>query len=198
MVPVLPGREPEFDASFLRRLRDGDAEAFAAVVRALVPQVRRMAMHYFRSPFDQEEAIQEAFLLLHRQKEAIDPLRAHELSGFVLTLARRRMLDLLRARGQQPAAEEVRDEHWVDETEAPFARAAESELVLLLERFEQRLKPAYRPFFRAVFVEGRDVDEARDALGLKRLRARYLKMVLLRALRRHQPLQDYLGKRARP
>jgi RNA polymerase sigma-70 factor (ECF subfamily) len=185
----------EFDAAFLRSLRSGDPETFATVVRLHVQRLRRMAMHYFRSPFDQEEAVQEAFLLLYRQREAVDPLRAEELSGFILTLARRRMLDLLRARGKAAPPEELRDEHWVDESAAPFQTAVDAQLTALLEQFAQRLKPSYRPFFQAVFVEGKDFDQARDALGLARLRARYLKMVLLRSLRRHGPLQEYLGKR---
>ena len=74
MDPVLTSKkETEFDASFLRMVRQGDAEAFAALVRVFTPRIRRMAMQYFRSPFDQEEAVQEVFLLLHRQREAIDP-----------------------------------------------------------------------------------------------------------------------------
>lgn len=196
MDPVLAGRrEVEFDASFLRLVRQGDAEAFAALVRVFGPRVRRMAMHYFRSPFDQEEAVQEVFLLLHRQREAIDPVRSVQLAGFILTLARRRMLDLLRSRRKEAPAEELKDDALADDSQAPLQQAAEAELVELLKRFEEKLNPKYRSYFRAVFVEGRDFDEAREALGLSRLRARYLKLVLLRALRRHLPLLEYLGKR---
>jgi RNA polymerase sigma factor (sigma-70 family) len=195
MAPVLERREQGMDAALLRMVRGGDAKAFEAVVRAFAPRVRRMAMHYFRSPFDQEDATQEVFLLLHRQRESVDPLRAAEFPGFVLTLARRRMVDLLRARGHQPPPEPLEDEHWVDDAEAPAQRAADAQLAELIQRFESKLKPAYRAFFRAVFVEGKDFDEARGALGLGQLRARYLKMVLLRALRRHAPLLEYLGKR---
>lgn len=185
----------EFDASFLRRVRQGDAEAFATLVRVFGPRVRRMAMQYFRSPFDQEEAVQEVFLLLHRQREAIDPLRSTELAGFILTLARRRMLDLLRARRKDAPTQELHDEAWTDQTQAPLQQAADAQLLELLKQFEEKLKPAWRAYFRAVFVEGKDFDEARDTLGLARLRARYLKLVLLRALRRHPPLLEYLGKR---
>ncbi len=187
----------EFDATFLRAVRGGDAAAFTALVKVYVPRVRRMAVHYFKSPFDQEEAVQEAFLLLYRQREAVDPLRADALGGFVLTLARRRMLDLLRAAGRQPPGDELDEGQWEADEPGPFEAAADAELAALVGRFEARLKPAWRPYFRAVFVEGRDFDEAREALGLGRLRARYLKAVLLRALRRHRPLKEYFGKAVR-
>lgn len=185
----------ELDTDFLRRLRQGEAEAFGGLVRAFAPRVRRMALHYFRSPFDQEEAVQEVFLLLHRQREAIDPLRAAELPGFVLTLARRRMLDLLRLKQKEAPSDELTDEAWADHSQEPLRQVEDAELAALLKQFEEKLKPAYRTYYRAVFVEGKDFDEARAVLGLSRLRSRYLKMVLLRALRRHQPLLEYLGKR---
>ena len=189
--------EADFDASFLRMVRQGDAEAFSTLVRAFGPRIRRMAMHYFRSPFDQEEAVQEVFLLLHRQREAIDPLRGSELPGFLLTLARRRMVDLLRARRTEASGDELQDEDWIDDTQAPLQQAADAELLEVLKRFEEKLKPAWRAFFRTVFVDGKDFDEARDVLGLARLRARYLKLVILRALRRHPPLLDYLERGGR-
>lgn len=196
---VLAVKRPmELDTDFLRRLRQGEAEAFGGLVRAFAPRVRRMAIHYFRSPFDQEEAVQEVFLLLHRQREAIDPLRAAELSAFVSTLARRRMFDLLRTKQKEAPSEELSDEAWADDSEEPLRRVQDAELVELLKRFEEKLKPAYRSYFRAVFVEGKEFDEARAALALSRLRSRYLKMVLLTALRRHPPLLDYLGKRRAP
>jgi RNA polymerase sigma-70 factor, ECF subfamily len=183
------------DSSFLRALRGGDAEAFTAFVRAYAPRVRRLAMHHFRSPFEQEDAVQEVFLLLHRQKTAIDPLRPDDVPGFVLTLARRRIYDLLRSKGREPAKEELSDEAWVSDGSAPFEQAANTELAELLARFEEKLSPKHRDYFRKVFVEGKDFDEARDLLGLKALRARYLKAVLLEKLRHHGPLLEYLGKR---
>ena len=108
------------------------------------------------------------------------------------------MLDLLRARRKDAPTDELHDEAWVDDSQAPLQQAADAQLLELLSRFEEKLKPAWRAYFRAVFVEGKDFDEARAVLGLARLRARYLKLVILRALRRHQPLQEYLGKRGLP
>ncbi len=152
-------------------------------------------MRYFQSPFEQEEAVQEAFLQLHRAREAIDPLRSGELEHYVLTLARRKMIDLWRARKSEPLPEELTEAHWEDDARSLDEGVLSGELKEVLERFEARLKPAYRPFFRAVFIDGRDFDEAQKVIGLGRLRAKYLKKVLLGRLRRHGPLLELLGRK---
>lgn len=157
-----------------------------------------MAMRYFHSPFDQEEAVQEGFLALHRQREHIDPMRPDELKGWAFTVARRRMIDILRGRGAVPASMEALGDSvdWEDDAPSPSDVAQHQQLRDLLQAFQSKLKPAYRAFFYAVFVEGRDFDEAREVLGLSRLRARYLKRVLLGRLRRHGPLVAALGREA--
>lgn len=195
-IPVLPKQVVEFDADFVRALRAGDAAAFARLVDAFESNVRRMAMTYFRSPFDQEEAFQEALLLLYRQREAIDPLRADELPSFVITLCRRRMIDLVRARNRVPPSQEVDEGDWIDEGPSAADVLATAELTLLLNAFEGKLKPSYRAFFHAVFVEGTDIGHAREMLGIGVLRARYLKRVLIGRLRHHRALLDYLGRNA--
>lgn len=151
-----------------------------------------MAMGYFRSPFEQEEAVQESFVQLFRQRERIDPLRGDDLTGFVVTLARRKMIDLFRAR--RPMETELPPEE-PSEQISPEDEAVRTELKGLLSGFEERLKPEFRPFFRRVFVDGEDEEVARAALGLGRLRAKYVKQVVLRRLRQHQPLLAFLGRR---
>lgn len=157
-----------------------------------------MAMRYFHSAFEQEDAVQEAFVHVFQGLDAVDPTRADTLEGWVLTSARRRMLDLLRRGG--PALGALEDVPEVDLSEPPSApgMVADQELKTLLERFEEKLKPAWRPAYRAVFVEGKEWEEARVSLGLSSLRARYLKSVLHRALRRHQPLLEHLERRRAP
>lgn len=154
-------------------------------------------MQYFQSPFEQEDAVQEAFAHVYAHLDAVDPLRAESIPGWVVTTSRNRMLDL--ARQKRPAGstveltEEVGGE---EEARGPEAVVSE-ELKGVLARFEEKLKPAYRPYFHAVFVDGRDWEEARVALKLSRLRTKYLKSVLLKLLQRHGPLLEIL-ERGRP
>lgn len=154
-------------------------------------------MQYFQSPFEQEDAVQEAFTHLYTHLDAVDPLRAESLPGWVVTTARNRILDLARQKRPTAAAVavELTDELVGEEEGKGLEVVVSGELREVLTRFEEKLKPAYRSYFRAVFLEGRDWEEAREALGLSRLRTKYLKSVLLKLLQRHQPLLEILGRR---
>lgn len=150
-------------------------------------------MQYFRSPFEQEDAVQEVFTHLYAHVEALDPLRAESLPGWVVTTARNKLLDL--ARQKRPEAHVELTEHDGGEEDARGPElVASEELKAVLARFEEKLSAKHRSYFRAVFLEGRDWDEAREALGLSRLRTKYLKAVLLKRLQKHGPLLELLGK----
>jgi hypothetical protein len=103
------------------------------------------------------------------------------------------MLDLARARRPEEHIEV--DEAVGGETEAEGpARVVSAELQGVLARFEEKLPPKHRTYFHAVFVDGREWEDARVALGLSRLRTKYLKSVLVKRLQRHAPLLELLGK----
>lgn len=157
-------------------------------------------MKFFRSPFEQEEAVQEALLQVFKAREQIDPLRADSLAGWVMTVAQRRMIDLVRAASARPQSLSGGEGAQLTEPAAertPEDDARDAELARVVGALEAKLKPGWRPYFRAVFVEGRDFDEARAALGIGRLRAKYLKKVLMMRLRGHGPLLEVLGRRNR-
>ena len=185
------------DTTFVRALRQRDAVAFETLVRAFLPRVRRMAMQYFQSPFDQEDAVQEAFTHLYAHLDAVDPLRIESLPGWVVTTARNRILDLARQRKPGVHVEVTEDLGGDEEARGPEV-VVSAELREVMSRFEEKLKPAYRPYFRAVFIDGRDWEDARVALRLSRLRTKYLKSVLLKLLQRHQPLLEILGRGKAP
>lgn len=150
-------------------------------------------MQYFQSPFEQEDAVQEAFTHLYAHLDSVDPLRVESLPGWVVTTARNRILDLARQRRPGVSLEVTEEVGGEEEPRGPEL-VVSAELREVMTRFEERLKPAYRPYFHAVFVEGRDWEEARVELGLSRLRTKYLKSVLLKLLQRHGPLLEILGR----
>lgn len=150
-------------------------------------------MQYFHSPFEQEDAVQEAFTHLYAHLDAVDPLRVESLPGWVVTSARNRILDL--ARQKRPTASIEWTDDLVGEEEGKgFEILVSGELREVMLRFGEKLKPAYRPYFQAVFLEGKDWEEARLSLGLSRLRTKYLKSVLIKLLQRHGPLLEVLGR----
>lgn len=150
-------------------------------------------MQFFQSPFEQEDAVQEAFTHLYAHLDSVDPLRVESLPGWVVTTARNRILDLARQRRPGVSLEVTEEVGGEEEPRGPEL-VVSAELREVMTRFEERLKPAYRPYFHAVFVEGRDWEEARVELGLSRLRTKYLKSVLLKLLQRHGPLLEILGR----
>ena len=150
-------------------------------------------MQYFQTPFEQEDAVQEAFTHLYAHLDAVDPLRAESLPGWVVTSARNRILDL--ARQKRPtAAVELTDDLVGEEEGKGLEVVVGAELRAVMTAFEEKLKPAYRPYFRSVFIEGLDWEDARLTLGLSRLRTKYLKSVLIKLLQRHGPLLEVLGR----
>lgn len=150
-------------------------------------------MQYFQSPFEQEDAVQEAFTHLYAHLDSVDPLRVESLPGWVVTTARNRILDL--ARQRRPGVQvEVTEELGGEEDGKGLEIVVSGELREVMENFEAKLKPAYRPYFHAVFLDGQDWEDARVALGLSRLRTKYLKSVLLKLLQRHGPLLEVLGR----
>lgn len=150
-------------------------------------------MQYFRSPFEQEDAVQEAFTHVYAHLDAVDPLRAEQLPGWVVTSARNRMLDV--ARTKRPEEHIEVDEDVGGEVDAAGPeRVVSAELQGVLARFEEKLPAKHRSYFHAVFVDGRDWEDARVAMGLSRLRTKYLKSVLLKRLQRHGPLLEILGR----
>lgn len=150
-------------------------------------------MQYFQSPFEQEDAVQEAFTHLYAHLDSVDPVRADSLPGWVMTSARNRILDLARQRRPGVHVEVTEELGGGEDAQAPEL-VVSGELREVMVRFEEKLKPLYRPYFHAVFIEGREWDEARVALGLSRLRTKYLKSVLIKLLQRHGPLLEVLGR----
>jgi len=182
----------EIDQELVRSVRRDDPQAFARLVSLLRPRVLRLAVGFFHSPFDQEEAVQEVFILLWNRRLELDPLRADGVPGFVGTLARRRMIDLLRSRGRHVPDELTVAEGLPDLSPGPDGAAETRQLLEVLSRFEAKLSGDWKTYFRAVYVEGQDPLVARKALGVGALRAKYLKRVLLARLKRHKPLLELL------
>ncbi len=179
-----------------KRFREGDPEAFAALVRAFGPLVRSIVARYFRGAFEREEALQEIWLHAFRNRSALDLSRAADLPGWVAVLARRRCIDLLRRRPDDVPASTTGEAAPEDMGAAPVqvAAAEARELQRAVLGFESRLEPPWRDFFRLHFVEGLPYDEVATRLGISRLRCKYLKKVLAARARSDAALMAALGR----
>ena len=182
----------------LARFRDGDAQAFAEIFRAFHRLTWRVAGRFFRDELVREEAVQEIWLTVHRNRGVVDPTRASAFPGWLLTAARNRCLDLLRARGSRGEDAEVElppDDGLVDEAPRPEEQASAGELLGAIASFKSSLPEHLREAFELIFEQELEPAAAGRAIGASRIRMRYLKKLLLERVRAAAALQAALGRR---
>jgi RNA polymerase sigma-70 factor (ECF subfamily) len=179
------------DPALCARFVAGDEDAFGEVFASLRREVWRVVQRFFRGAFDQEEAFQEAWLDVYRNRHRFDVSRAPALAAWVRTVARNRCLDLLAAAGARPPA--VTDD---DASELPAAGASvvDEAIRAALARFAAGLDPQERRVFELCFVEERAHDEVARALGITERRSKYLKKKLLAKLERDPGLRGVRGE----
>lgn len=195
----------------LHRFRVGDGAAFVEIMEKYQPLIRSAAARHFRSEFEREEAMQEIWLHIFRQRETLDPERYESFSGWLAVLARRRCIDLVRgsreanaraAAASSDAAEDLADDlldaaaaaAWLAARPEQESAAETAELMREVEAFRLRLQPRWRSFFDLYFVEGLDYEAIAKRLAIGKLRCKYMRKVLALRARRSKPLMAALGR----
>lgn len=96
LSPMASADEPQLQAWLARIVRQDEA-ALDALYRACVGRVYGLALRIVRNPAIAEEVTEDTFWQVWRQAPRFDPLRGTSLA-WLLTIARSRALDALRAR----------------------------------------------------------------------------------------------------
>jgi RNA polymerase sigma-70 factor (ECF subfamily) len=86
------------DLEILERIARGDARALRTLYDLFGGKVLAVALRVLRDRADAEEIVQETFLELWRRAREFDPKRGSP-GAFLVTIARTRAIDRLRARG---------------------------------------------------------------------------------------------------
>jgi RNA polymerase sigma-70 factor (ECF subfamily) len=121
------------DAELLRAVARGDEPAFARVYDRYAPILLGLMLRILRSRAEAEDVLQEVFLQVWQQARSFDPTRGRAFTWLV-TLARSRAIDRLRAVGSRERAAERAAE---DGTPHAAGRAAwAEEEAILAERAE--------------------------------------------------------------
>jgi RNA polymerase sigma-70 factor (ECF subfamily) len=97
------GTDPESDTNLVRQLIEGSPEALASLYDRHAQTVFAAAMRTSRDRWIAEEVVQETFLTLWNRAERYDPSRG-ALRAWLLTIARNRAVDRLRAAGRHDRA----------------------------------------------------------------------------------------------
>src|SRR5437762_3344730 len=181
-------------AAVLARARQGDSEAFRALVEQHSRSVFRLAFRMTGNEQDAEDVVQESFLRAYRQLGRFES-RAN-FGTWLYRIVANCSVDLMRAR--QARHDQVRSEPLEAAAELPAAEVPNPERLAEsaeIDRQVQNALAALSPLERAAFTlrhyEGRSIDEIGKALGLGTSAAKHSVFRAVKKLRQAlQPLRN--------
>jgi RNA polymerase sigma-70 factor, ECF subfamily len=160
------------DAAAVALARDGDSEAFRALVERHSRAVFRLAHRMTGNASDAEDVVQETFLKAYRQLSRFES-RAN-FGTWVHRIAVNCSIDLIRARPHREAGHDAADLEQFGAGESADPGLPSPERLMLSAEVQGRISDAMSALSkmeRAAFVlrhfEGRSIDEISQALGLK-------------------------------
>jgi len=164
---------PQTDAAVVALARDGDSEAFRALVERHSRAVFRLAHRMTGSPQDAEDVVQETFLKAYKQLSRFES-RAN-FGTWLHRIAVNCSIDLIRSRPHREAAHDTADlDQFGTIDDRGQAGQASPERLMLSTEVQDRVTTAMSSLSRmerAAFVlrhfEGQSIDEISRALSLK-------------------------------
>lgn len=148
----------------LERIAAGDSAAVKECMDAYGGLVWSLARRLSYSAADAEDATQEIFLEIWKSAARYDPKMGSE-AVFITTIARRRLIDRMRARKRRPPTEEFNEELVVDAAlEAPDSGALAVEAAIAARALAQ-LGEGERQILLMGVVEGMTHSEIALATG---------------------------------
>ncbi len=167
------------DASLVRRVLDGETEAFGTLVERYRTEFGRLAEAMIGDRDAAEDVLQEAFISAYRSLGSCrEPGR---FKAWACRIVTNRCRDALRRRPMVSI-----DQVEVAAKDAADAPAEDSELADQLQRAMGQLTPEQREVFVMKEVEGRSYEEMAELLDMKidalRMRVMRAKNVLRKAL----------------
>ena len=169
--PRLSNWMPQTDAATVALARDGDSEAFRALVDRHSRAVYRLAYRMTGSAQDAEDVVQETFLKAYRQLGRFES-RAN-FSTWLHRIAVNCSIDLIRARPHREAGHDGSDLDQLG-TDDQGQRQVSPERLMLSTEVQDRVAGAMsslsameRAAFALRHFEGQSIEEISRALGLK-------------------------------
>ena len=162
---------PQTDTAAVALARDGDSDAFRALVDRHSRAVYRLAHRMTGNPQDAEDVVQETFLKAYRQLGRFES-RAN-FGTWLHRIAVNCSIDLIRGRKHQEMGQDANDLEVLDSGDDQRVDPSPERLMLSSEVQERvgRAMGGLTAMERAAFVlrhfEGQSIDEISRALGLK-------------------------------
>jgi RNA polymerase sigma-70 factor (ECF subfamily) len=192
-----PSLDPATEAALLARLRHGDEDAFATLVRTHIGPMLSVARRYLHDEDDAQDAVQEAFASAFRALDSFEG--ASKLGTWLHTITVRAALMKLRTRRRKPeqSIEELLPEFAADGHRAHPGRGWSASAEELASRRETRqvvrdaiarLPESYRSVLLLRDIEGVDTHEAARILEISE------PLVKTRLHRARQALRELLDR----
>jgi RNA polymerase sigma-70 factor (ECF subfamily) len=163
---------PHTDAAAVALARDGDSEAFRALVERHSRAVYRLAHRMTGSATDAEDVVQETFLRAYRQLGRFES-RAN-FGTWLHRIAVNCSIDLIRSRPHREASHDTSDLDEFIGSEAGDSKGPSPERLVLSSQVQERIQRTMSSLShmeRAAFVlrhfEGHSIEEISRLLGLK-------------------------------
>jgi RNA polymerase sigma-70 factor (ECF subfamily) len=164
---------PQTDADAVAQARDGDTEAFRALVDRHSRAVYRLAHRMTGNPSDAEDVVQETFLRAYKQLGRFES-RAN-FGTWLHRIAVNCSIDLIRSRPRREAAHDAEDLEHLGAADAADAGPQPSpERLMLSAEVLARVNDAMsglsqmeRAAFMLRHFEGQSIEEISRAIGLK-------------------------------
>lgn len=180
---------PQTDAAAVALARDGDSEAFRALVERHSRAVFRLAHRMTGSPQDAEDVVQETFLKAYKQLGRFES-RAN-FGTWVHRIAVNCSIDLIRSRAHRETGHETEDlEQFGATVERTDAMSTSPERLMLSSEVQDRVQAAMaslsrmeRAAFALRHFEGQSIEEISRALGLKTNAAKHSVFRAVRKMR---------------
>lgn len=157
----------------LPRIAAGDPAAVSECVDRYGPVIRALCRRSL--PHEADDLTQDVLIQLWRSAPSFDPELGSELT-FVVTLARRKVIDRLRALGRRPTPSPLPDEPHLADTDDPAADSERADEIRQARQALQQLRSEEREVLTLTLVDGLSQSEVaqrtRMPLGTVKTHAR--------------------------
>jgi len=150
--------------TLLPRISAGDPNAVETFLRRHSGIVWNLARRFCRSAEDAEDATQDIFVDVWKSAGRYDATQGSEVT-FLMTVARRRLIDRARRQGRRPAAELLEDAGTVADVPATDRAEVQDEVQRAQEALGQ-LRPEQRDVLNLALGQGRTHQEISAAIGI--------------------------------
>lgn len=155
---------PRMTELLLPRIAAGDPAAIETFLRRHSPSVWGLARRFCRSAEDAEDATQEIFVDVWKSAHRYDAKAGSETT-FVMTIARRRLIDRARRLGRQPATDLLEDAGTIAAPKAADRAELHDEVRRAQEALAQ-LRPEQQEVLSLALGQGRTHQEIALAIGI--------------------------------